>query len=430
MPYFNNPKILLIHIPKTGGTSVETYLSKKYKIELNVNSIYYEYYFKNHDLTHQNVMQLKKTWETKLIQMIENEKNNIKTNIKFNKTNMVKSDGKNMVKSDGKNMVKFDGKNVVKSDGKNMVKSDGKHGTNIIQNSVKTNINFIQNIINAKTNTFINQQRIQSAPVNLHSSVSMNNTDMSSVFMGQIELYNNLNHNKFNNNLSDKLVNTPVPNKIASSNSVLNSNKNIEKWKEIKQSLLEFRNFQKANLSLTLLHSLQHFTWIEIRKYKDILFDNAVSKSVTSNILSHRNGHKIITIVRNPYDRIISELFFIKLLNPNTVTQQSVYLQLVQYFNSTSTFDNHKLPQYLFLVDENGNMPEGIIIFKTETLTEQMHQHGFTDFSENLNITVNCKINPATSTKYAALLNSQSIKLINEYYAKDFEMFHYPLLPQ
>lgn len=393
MPYFNNPKILLIHIPKTGGTSVEKYFSKKYKIELNVNSIYYGYNYKNHNLTQQNVMQLKKIWETKLIQMIENEKNIIKQNIKLNEKNVVKSDGKNVVKSDGKN---------------------------IIQNSVKTNINFIQNIINAKTKTFINQQRIQSAPVNLHSLVSVDNTDRSPAFMRQIEHYNNLNKKNIINP-SDKIV--------SSSNPVLNFNKNIEKWKEIKQSLFEFQNFQKANLSLTLLHSLQHITWTEIQKYKDILFDNAISKSVTSNILSKRNGHKIITIVRNPYDRIISELFFIKLLNPNTVTQDTVYLKLIEYFNNPSTFDNHKLPQYLYLVDEKGNIPEGIIIFKTETLTQQMHQNGFTDFTENENITVNCKINPTTNSKYATLLNSQSIQLINEYYAKDFEMFDYPLLP-
>jgi len=406
MPYFNNPKILLIHIPKTGGTSVGQYLSKKYKIKLNVNSIYYEYYFKNHDLTQQNVMQLKKIWETKLIQMIENEKNIINQNIKPNE------------------------KNMVKSYEKNIVKSNETRGTNIIQNNLKTNINFIQNIINAKTKTFINQQSIQSAPVNLHSSVSVNNTNMSSVFMEQIELYNNLNK-KNNINTSDKLIPISVPNKIISTSSpVLNFNKNIEKWKEIKQSLVEFRNFQKANLSLTLLHSLQHITWTEIQKYKDILFDNAISKSVTSNILSKRNGHKIITIVRNPYDRIISELFFIKLLNPNTVTQDTVYLKLIEFFNNPSTFDNHKLPQYLYLVDENGNMPEGIIILKTETLTEQMHQHGFTDFSENVNTTVNCNINPTTNTKYATLLNSKSIQLINKYYAKDFEMFDYPLLSQ
>jgi len=42
MPYFNNNdvNILFIHIPKTGGTSVEFYLSEKYKIKLDKSSYY------------------------------------------------------------------------------------------------------------------------------------------------------------------------------------------------------------------------------------------------------------------------------------------------------------------------------------------------------------------------------------------------------
>ena len=42
MPYFHNDKInlLFIHIPKTGGTSLENYFSKKYNIPLNEKSLY------------------------------------------------------------------------------------------------------------------------------------------------------------------------------------------------------------------------------------------------------------------------------------------------------------------------------------------------------------------------------------------------------
>ena len=42
MPYFKNKKnnILFIHIPKTGGSSVEAYLSKKMNIPLNNRSLF------------------------------------------------------------------------------------------------------------------------------------------------------------------------------------------------------------------------------------------------------------------------------------------------------------------------------------------------------------------------------------------------------
>lgn len=42
MPYFHNERIhvLYIHIPKTGGTSIEEYFSKKYAIPLSIQSLY------------------------------------------------------------------------------------------------------------------------------------------------------------------------------------------------------------------------------------------------------------------------------------------------------------------------------------------------------------------------------------------------------
>jgi len=42
MPYFHNDKInlLFVHIPRTGGTSIEHYFSDKFQIPLNTKSIY------------------------------------------------------------------------------------------------------------------------------------------------------------------------------------------------------------------------------------------------------------------------------------------------------------------------------------------------------------------------------------------------------
>ena len=44
MPYFKQNKVLLIHIPKTGGTSIEKYFANKNGIKLNPSCLYYSYY--------------------------------------------------------------------------------------------------------------------------------------------------------------------------------------------------------------------------------------------------------------------------------------------------------------------------------------------------------------------------------------------------
>jgi hypothetical protein len=58
MPYFKNDKanILFIHIPKTGGTAVESYLSRRYNIKLNMARLFYfDKTFSNVSLQHQTL---------------------------------------------------------------------------------------------------------------------------------------------------------------------------------------------------------------------------------------------------------------------------------------------------------------------------------------------------------------------------------------
>lgn len=200
---------------------------------------------------------------------------------------------------------------------------------------------------------------------------------------------------------------------------LIQKNKNILQWQAIKHSLPEFKEFINIKLVRELDHSLQHLTFSEMVIHRDILWKNNVS--MQNNILN--KNCTIITIVRNPYDRIISELFYIKWLSLTNNTPQIVYEILKKYLNSPNTFDNHKLPQYTYLIDADQTIHPNIKILKTETLTNDMHNLGYTDFDKKTN-TTNSKYN----SKYTSLLNSQSIQLINEYYAKDFEYFGYSKL--
>lgn len=146
---------------------------------------------------------------------------------------------------------------------------------------------------------------------------------------------------------------------------------------------------------------------------------------------------KIITIIRNPYTRLMSELFHIKRIQsdttPDEVTQIIKHVFHI-YQNDNTIYDGHLRPQYQYLINPNTNeLYPNIIIVHQETLNEDMRKLGFIDFSEHSNIGAHRQASSKESsqqhtyheTDYQELLNDESIRLINDFYDKDFELFHY-----
>lgn len=153
------------------------------------------------------------------------------------------------------------------------------------------------------------------------------------------------------------------------------------------------------------------------------IFNNNLKKFDTTYILSKYN--KIFTIVRNPYHRIISHLFFTKKLNIDSTIDdctKELVNRFDKYFNSEMCHDNHIRPQYEFIYDfTNNKLYDNVIILHQENLNEGMQDIGFTDF----NIKVN---NNKTSIDYNKFLSKINIDLINVFYDKDFEYFGYTKL--
>jgi hypothetical protein len=154
--------------------------------------------------------------------------------------------------------------------------------------------------------------------------------------------------------------------------------------------------------------SLQHMT------YTTIIKNNNYFNIDFSNI-------KIITIVRNPYNRIMSDLFYLKRINQFS-TKEEVYDTINKFISEPSiNNDNHNIPQHLFVIDENNEnnkLIDNIIILRTETLMVDMRKLGYTDF----NIVNNS--NPIR-INYSDYLNKMSLDLINKYYDADFSFFKY-----
>jgi hypothetical protein len=170
------------------------------------------------------------------------------------------------------------------------------------------------------------------------------------------------------------------------------------------KSLYEFIDDQtKLNENMIINSSLQHITYNQIIKYNKVF-----------NI--DFNNIKIITIVRNPYERIMSDLFYHKKININTSKEEVP--DIINEYLLSDNYDNHNIPQYIFITDDNKELIPNMHILKTETLTTDMKKLGYTDFNRFDNKNSN-KVN------YYNYLNNKSIKLINDFYHYDFILFHY-----
>jgi hypothetical protein len=165
---------------------------------------------------------------------------------------------------------------------------------------------------------------------------------------------------------------------------------------------IEDEQFLNENMKINV--SLQHITYNQIVEYSKIFDINFV------NI-------KIITIVRNPYERIISDLFFYKLISIDH-TKETVFDIINEYLVSEK-YDNHNIPQHNFITNDKGEIVQNIHILKTESLTNDMNNLCFSDFNkfENANL---YKVN-----NYYDFLNINSIDIINKFYHLDFILFNY-----
>lgn len=128
----------------------------------------------------------------------------------------------------------------------------------------------------------------------------------------------------------------------------------------------------------------------------------------------------IFASVRNPYNRAISDLFFLKLINKNS-SKEFVYNILKKFVHAKNKFDNHNLPQYLYFTNYKGKFNKKIKIVKNENLNEDMLKLGFRGFNK----IQKKKQGKVSSEKYINYLNKDSINLINKVYHKDFVFFNY-----
>ena len=153
--------------------------------------------------------------------------------------------------------------------------------------------------------------------------------------------------------------------------------------------------------------SLQHQFYSTLYKYKNKI-----------NIDFEKT--KVFSVVRNPYNKIMSDLFWLKLINKKS-SPNEIYEKIKNNYLYRDDLDNHNQPQYKFITDENNQLIKNIKVYKCETL--DILNHEINDF---IGVNINLK-NENANKDYSHYLNKNSIELINNFYKKDFELFDYHL---
>jgi len=167
---------------------------------------------------------------------------------------------------------------------------------------------------------------------------------------------------------------------------------------------------QLLNENIEINSTLQHITYNQIVKYSKIFNINF-------------NNIKIITIVRNPYERLVSDLFFLSLITTDS-TKEEVFDILNNYLVLSYNCDNHNIPQYKFITNDKGEIIQNIHILKTESLTNEMKNLGYIDFDIYIHANANANAN-VNKVNYYNYLNNESIQIINKFYHFDFILFNY-----
>jgi len=157
--------------------------------------------------------------------------------------------------------------------------------------------------------------------------------------------------------------------------------------------------------------SLQHLSYQEICEYQDY-FD-----------FKKNNDSDILVSVRNPFERIISDLFWSKKLQiTEDLDKDLIYEIIYRYLYIDTDIDNHRIHQYKYILDNDNILLKNVKILKTETLKNDMINVGYNDFDIFINKNI---FNEDNKINYMELLNKKSKDLIYEFYKKDFEILDY-----
>lgn len=149
-------------------------------------------------------------------------------------------------------------------------------------------------------------------------------------------------------------------------------------------------------------------------------YQTLVANQMRLGIQMDQPAFRVFAVVRNPYDRLISDLFWFGLIQFDTPPEK-VFQIVKEVYLVCENMDNHPEPQYKYVTDEQGVLYPHIRIFKCEELNEKQDElNAFLQMHINI-------VDRNTNKQYNHYFNADLIALVNTVYQRDFELFDYKM---
>jgi hypothetical protein len=165
--------------------------------------------------------------------------------------------------------------------------------------------------------------------------------------------------------------------------------------------------------------------WKEMSKYSNLNVIDPWHIPI-SFCQNDRLKHKILkkysffTVVRNPYERCVSEFFCKWNKKTKTNINEFIKTKLKEVEKLNFEYNAHFIPQHFYVYDKNKQYVDNVLYFENiETQFDNLMK------KHKLNITLNKKINTSIKNIYVKDLKLDTIKLIAKIYAEDFHKFGY-----
>ena len=127
-------------------------------------------------------------------------------------------------------------------------------------------------------------------------------------------------------------------------------------------------------------------------------------------------NYKIITFIRNPYDRCISIFFHIyKIFESIDNFKKFLKTQLINFLELDEYHKFWFTPQVNYILNSDGEIPNDITIYKLEEYTSESEVGKFLQFKDF----------QLKKYDYSLYLDTECIEIINKVYNKDFIILNY-----